>query len=74
MLEKSLVVNGAYEKRGPMMADWIRVMKILILFYAALKAMNQEVHGVLRFYICTVYVYLSCVWSCLLISSLTQIN
>lgn len=65
MLEKNLVVNRAYEKR---------VMKILILFYAALKTMNQEVYGVLRFYICTVYMYLSCVWSCLLISSLTQIN
>lgn len=65
MLEKSLVVNGAYEKR---------VMKILILFYAALKTMNQEVYGELGFYICTVYMYLSCVWSCLLISSLTQIN
>ena len=50
-----------------MMADWIRVMKIPVLVYAALKAMSQGVYGGLRFYICTVYMYLSCVWSCLLI-------
>lgn len=74
MLEKSLVVNWTYEENGPMMADWIRVMKILVLVYAALKATSQEVYGGLRFYICTVYMYLSCVWSCLLISSLIQVN
>lgn len=52
MLEKSLMVNRAYEKR---------VMKILILFYAALKTMNQEVYGVLRFfYLYCVHVFILC--------------
>lgn len=74
MLEKSLVVDWTYEESRPMMADWIRVMKILVQVYAALKAMIQEVYGGLRLYICTVYMYLSCVWSSLLISSLTQVN